>query len=106
MRGAGRVTGGWRRILRAAAVAVVLGTAGGALAQSAQESWGQLQRNYDGRLTFVRLRWGGGGSFGFRGMSSAWNHDYPRAEEHLALLLKDITYIDARTDGSRKALAR
>lgn len=38
---------------------------------------------------------------GFRGMSSAWNHDYPRAEEHLALLLREITYIDARTDGSR-----
>ena len=44
----------------------------------------------------------GGGRFGFRGgFSDAWNHDYPRAEQHLALLLKDITYLDARTDGSR-----
>ena len=57
---------------------------------------------YDGRFTFLRLRWGGGrGSLGFRGMNNAWNHDYPRAEQHLALLLKEITYIDARTDGSR-----
>jgi hypothetical protein len=54
--------------------------------------------DYDGRFTFVRLRWGGRG-FG-RGFGDAWNHDYPRAEQHLALLLKDITYIDARTDGS------
>lgn len=57
---------------------------------------------YDGRFTFVRLRWqSGGGRFGFRGgFNDAWNHDYPRAEQHLALLLKDITYVDARTDGS------
>jgi uncharacterized protein DUF4159 len=59
--------------------------------------------SYDGRFTFVRLRWqSGGGRFGFRGgFSDAWNHDYPRAEQHLSLLLKDITYLDARTDGSR-----
>ena len=54
---------------------------------------------YDGRFTFVRLRWQSGG-FGRRGGNDSWNHDYPRAEQHLALLLKDITYIDARTDGS------
>jgi hypothetical protein len=58
--------------------------------------------SYDGRFTFVRLRWqSGGGGFGRRGgFSDAWNHDYPRAEQHLTRLLKDITYIDARTDGS------
>jgi hypothetical protein len=56
---------------------------------------------YDGRFTFVRLRWDSSGGFGRRGgFSDAWNHDYPRAEQHLALLLRDITYIDARTDGS------
>ncbi len=55
--------------------------------------------SYDGRFTFVRLRWQSGG-LGRRGGNDAWNHDYPRAEQHLSLLLKDITYIDARTDGS------
>jgi hypothetical protein len=56
---------------------------------------------YDGRFTFVRLRWESGRGFGRRGGNSdAWNHDYPRAEQNLALLLKDITFVDARTDGS------
>ena len=55
--------------------------------------------DYDGRFTFVRLRWqsGSGGRFGF--MSSAWNHDFPRAEQNLMTILKDLTNIDARTDG-------
>ena len=56
---------------------------------------------YDGRFTFVRLRWTS--EFGFSrrgGFSSAWNHDYPRAEEHLSLILKELTALDIRTDGS------
>jgi hypothetical protein len=57
---------------------------------------------YDGRITFVRLRWGGsGGSGGFRGWNSDWNHDYPRAENHLSLILDELTYLDIHTDGSR-----
>ena len=57
---------------------------------------------YDGRFTFVRLRWGSGGGGGFRrGMSTAWDHDFPRAEEHLVEILRSVTYIDANTDGSR-----
>ncbi len=33
---------------------------------------------YDGRITFVRLRWRRGASRGF--WSTAWDHDFPRAE--------------------------
>ena len=56
--------------------------------------------DYDGRFTFVRLRWQSGfGGGGFRGMSSAWDHDFPRAEQNLMTILKDLTNIDARTDG-------
>lgn len=55
---------------------------------------------YDGRITFVRLAWRGGGRFG-GGWSSAWNHDYPRAEQHLSQILKELTYLDIRMDGSR-----
>jgi hypothetical protein len=54
---------------------------------------------YDGRFTFVRLRWGSGSGGRFRGMSDAWNHDFPRAEQNLMRILKDLTLIDARTDG-------
>ena len=55
---------------------------------------------YDGRVTFVRLRWGSDFGGFRRGGGAAWNHDYPRAESHLARILKELTSIDVRTDGS------
>jgi hypothetical protein len=54
---------------------------------------------YDGRITFVRLRWRGGYSRGF--WSTAWDHDYPRAEQNLAQILRELTSLDIRLDGSR-----
>ena len=55
---------------------------------------------YDGRFTFVRLRWQSGGRFsGF--WSSAWDHDYPRAEQNVSSILREISLLDIRTDGSR-----
>jgi len=57
---------------------------------------------YDGRFTFVRARWGSTSRFGWRGgWNDAWNHDYPRAEQNMALILKEVTAIDVRTDGSK-----
>src|SRR6185503_18142251 len=56
---------------------------------------------YDGRFTFVRLRWRSDFAFSRRGFSSAWNHDYPRAEQNLSQILKELTYLDIHTDGSR-----
>jgi len=57
---------------------------------------------YDGRFTFVRLRWQSELGFSRRGgWSSAWNHDYPRAEQNLGLILQELTALDVRTDGSR-----
>jgi hypothetical protein len=60
--------------------------------------------SYDGRVTFVRLRWGSDfDSFrspARRGGGAAWNHDYPRAESHLARIVKELTSIDMRTDAS------
>ena len=50
---------------------------------------------YDGRYVFTRIRYGGGG---FRGGS--WAHDYPRADQHLPQILKDLTTINARTGAS------
>src|SRR5262245_60695608 len=55
--------------------------------------------SYDGRLTFGRLRGESGYRVAVRGMSNAWNHDLPRAEQKLMTILKDLTSIDARTDG-------
>lgn len=55
---------------------------------------------YDGRFTFVRLAWREGGySRGF--WSVAWNHDYPRAEQNLTQIVRELTSLDMRADGSR-----
>jgi hypothetical protein len=80
----------------------------GATVASAQPgrrgSWGSTTPSYDGRFTFVRLRWDSGAGSAFRGrrfgMSDAWSHDYPRAEQNLTMLLKELTLIDAKNDGS------
>jgi len=56
---------------------------------------------YNGQFTFVRLRWKSDfGSSRRGGFSSAWNHDYPRAEQNLALMLQELTALDVRTGGS------
>lgn len=54
---------------------------------------------YPSQVTLARLRWGSD-LRGFRrgGFNAAWNHDYPRAEQHLSLIIKDITLTDIRTD--------
>lgn len=89
-----------RRTIVAAILACA--AAAGAAAQTGQNYARDLP--YDGRFTFVRLRWQSGSTLGWGrrgGMSSAWNHDYPRAEQNLAKILDAVTYIDARVDGSR-----
>jgi hypothetical protein len=60
----------------------------------------RIDVDYDGRFTFVRLRWGGGSSYS-RAWSAAWNHDFPRAEQNLSEILRELTYLDIRMDGSR-----
>ena len=64
----------------------------------AQGGRAEAASGYDGRFAIVRLRWGSDLGFSRRGFSSAWNHDYPRAEEHLAQIVKELTYVDLRTD--------
>jgi len=58
---------------------------------------------YDGRYTFVRVRYqaslGGGFGGGFRG-DPKWDHDYPRGERHFTQILSEVTSIRARTMSS------
>jgi hypothetical protein len=57
---------------------------------------------YDGRFTFARLRWKSDfSSSRRRGWATAWDHDYPRAEQHLSQIVKELTGVDIRTEGSR-----
>jgi len=57
---------------------------------------------YDGRFTLVRLRWGADlpsprGHFAFQ---DAWSHDYPRAEQTLSAIIRELTYVDIHDDGN------
>ena len=51
---------------------------------------------YNGRFTFSRIRYGGGG---FRGGAS-WAHDYPRADEHLSALMQSLTALNPNVEGT------
>jgi hypothetical protein len=55
--------------------------------------WSSIAPNvrYDGRWAFTRLRYRS---------SSSWNHDYPRADRHLAYIVGDISTARVHTDGS------
>jgi hypothetical protein len=80
-------------------VTAIAGTALHGQDRGARGSW-RTDTEYDGRFTFVRLRWDSGFGGRFRGgLSDAWNHDFPRAEQNLMEILRNLTLIDARTDG-------
>jgi hypothetical protein len=53
---------------------------------------------YDGRLTFVRLRYNMG--FGMRRFEPPWAHDYPTADVHVMKILNELTLARPRMDGS------
>jgi hypothetical protein len=54
---------------------------------------------YDGRLTFVRLRYTMGFA-GRRGWEPPWAHDYPTADTHVMKILNELTLARPRMDGS------
>ncbi len=60
-----------------------------------------LNPAYDGRLQFVRLRFGGGGFGGFGRGGPPWMHDYPRAERNFMRILEETTRTAAVVDGSQ-----
>lgn len=79
-----------------------------ALPAQAQRRGGGFSRNvqdynaeYNGSFTFLRLRyaplsaWGGR-----RGREPEWAHDWPRAEQHLAVMIEELTTIEPNADGS------
>ena len=92
-----------RRRLRVTAVLLLIAASASAVQRDAPSrgDW-SAQPKYDGKVTVVRLRWQSDiGGFGRRGgFGAAWNHDYPRAEQHLSQILKEVTFIDLHTDGA------
>jgi hypothetical protein len=85
------------RLLRPAALLIAVVTAAaipsGASSRAGDGSDGT--DGYEGRVALVRLRWRADGGFTRRGgFSAAWNHDYPRAEQHLSMIVKELTLVD------------
>jgi hypothetical protein len=90
-----------RRWPHVAAALVLSAVVAGAVQFDARQQTDRADPTYDGRFTFVRLRWTSSlGPSRRGGNSAAWNHDYPRAEQHLSLILKELTTLDIRTDSS------
>jgi hypothetical protein len=92
-----------RRTLTTAALAALLAAGAGLVAAQMQESGRQeLAPNvaYDGRFTFVRLRYDNplGGGFGRRSMN-AWAHDYNRAELHFGKILSEVSLVPTSLGG-------
>lgn len=83
--------------LRLAAALVVSASAGAAAQFEASGRSAHSDLVYDGRFTVVRLRWTA--DFSRRsGFGAAWNHDYPRAERHLSMILRELTSLDVSPD--------
>ena len=51
---------------------------------------------YDGRFTFVRLRYGP--YFGYAAQRIPWSHDYPAGERHFMKILNELTYLAPHID--------
>ena len=86
------------RILAVAVLLALTAPAGAQLRGPTRDYGTDLE--YDGRFTFVRLRWKSDLAFARRGWSTAWDHDYPRAEQHLSQIVDELTGLDIRMDGS------
>ena len=96
----GDVTCTFRQILLL--LVAVLCITSAALAQTRSSGWGQPTLPYDGRFTFVRLRWTSG-TYGAPVAGQGfnfWSHEFPRAEQNLMAVLGDVTLVDTRTNGS------
>jgi Domain of unknown function (DUF4159) len=93
-----------RRTLASLALLLAIGTAAAALGQDfiggRREPMPEPGANqpYDGRLTFVRLRYRM--SFGGRRWEPPWAHDYPTADVHMMKILNELTLTRPRLDAS------
>jgi Domain of unknown function (DUF4159) len=93
----------------AAALILLISVAAGAAAALEQDFFGGRREPmpepgaanvpYDGKLTFVRLRYTMGFS-GRRGWEPPWAHDYPTSDTHVMKILNELTLARPRMDGS------
>jgi hypothetical protein len=90
------------RVRRRYLVVALLGVTVATLAAQRRNIFGDLpvegNPSYDGRLTFVRLRYPGYG--GMTNEGPGWMHDYPTAERHLLKIMSEVSDLRPRTDSS------
>ena len=91
------------RVRRRYVVAALLGAAVATLAAQRRNFFTgdfpvEGNPSYDGRLTFVRLRYPGYG--GMTNEGPGWMHDYPTAERHLLKIMSEVSDLRPRTDSS------
>ena len=62
--------------------------------------WDQAQKNiaYDGRFTFVRVRYRHAPGGNWAGGMPAWMHGYPLAERNLMRIMKEVSLLDLHGD--------
>src|SRR5262245_63485329 len=90
-----------RRLIVFGAVASILCLA---LSSAAQRrsfyGWDESVRNipYDGRFTFVRIRYTPAPGGYWAGGLPSWVHGYPIAEQNLMRIMTEISYLDAHVD--------
>ena len=51
---------------------------------------------YDGRFTFVRVRYGP--DYGFASQGLPWSHDYPTGEQHFMKILDELSLLNPHTE--------
>jgi hypothetical protein len=51
---------------------------------------------YDGRFTFVRVRYGP--DYGFASQGLPWSHDYPSGEQHFMKIVNELSNLNPHTD--------
>jgi len=56
----------------------------------------QPNPDYDGRFSFVRIRYGP--DYGFVSQGLPWSHDYPTGEQHFMKILNELSYLNAHVD--------
>jgi len=96
------VRGSRKLPIAGAAVALLLCLAVSAAAQRGRffYGWDETVKNvpYDGRFTFVRVRYTPAPGGYWAGGRPSWVHGYPIAEQNLMRIMKEISYLDAHVD--------
>ena len=51
---------------------------------------------YDGKFTFVRVRYGP--DYGFASQGLPWSHDYPTGEQHFMKIVNELSFLNPHTE--------